>query len=66
MRDNRNEKGPGVQTGAGNYEAAGIKHSGAFDTIIAARVQFLMAAHHVRPELAVALSAIVFGGGAHG
>lgn len=61
-----NENGPGVQTGAGNYDAGSISNSGAINTIIAAQAQFLMAAHHVRPELAVALSAIVFGGGAHG
>lgn len=61
-----NEKGPGVQTGAGNHDAAGISNSGAINSIIAAQSQFLMLAHYVRPELAVALSAIVFDGGAHG
>ena len=32
-----------------------------------AQVQFLIASHHVRPELAAMLAALVFGGGAgHG
>lgn len=64
--DTANEKGPGVQTGAGNHDAAGIKYPYHFDTMIAVQAQFLGLAHHVRPELAVALSAIVFDGGAHG
>lgn len=59
------ENGPGVQTGAGNHDAAGTNNSGAFDTIVRVQAQFLCTVHHVRPELAVALSAIVFGG-AHG
>jgi hypothetical protein len=28
--------------------------------------QFLIAAHHVRPELAAMVAALAFGGGAHG
>ena len=58
-----NENGPGLQTGAGNHEAAGISNSEVINSIIAAQSQFLMLAHYVRPELAVVLSAVVFGGG---
>lgn len=35
-------------------------------TPIAIQTQFLMAAHHVRPELATLVAALAFGGGAHG
>lgn len=28
--------------------------------------QFLIAAHHIRPEMAVMLGAVILGGGAHG
>lgn len=28
--------------------------------------QFLIAAHHVRPEMAAMIAALAFGGGAHG
>ncbi|OHT18887.1 hypothetical protein [Edaphosphingomonas haloaromaticamans] len=58
-----NENGPGVQTGAGNHDAAGISNSDALNTIIAAQAQFLIAVHHVRPELAAMVAAVVFGRG---
>jgi hypothetical protein len=66
MMVHKNGNGPGLQTGAGNYDAGSISNSDKLNTIIASQAQFLIAAHHVRPELAVALSTIVFGGGAHG
>jgi len=34
-------------------------------TPLAIQVQFLIAAHHVRPELAAMVAALAFGGGAY-
>ena len=36
------------------------------DTVEAGRVQILIGAHHVRPELAVMLAALAWGGPHHG
>lgn len=36
------------------------------DNLAATRVQFLIAAHHVRPELAAMIAAFAFGGHGHG
>lgn len=58
-------KGPGVQTGAGNYDAAGIRNSVVSNTIIAAQAQFFTASQQVQPELAIILTSAVFGG-SHG
>lgn len=30
------------------------------------QAQFLIAAHHIRPEMATMMAALVFGGGCHG
>lgn len=35
-------------------------------TAIDAQAQFLIAAHHIRPELAVLMAALIFGGGCNG
>jgi hypothetical protein len=61
-----NESGPGRQTGAGNFHNCRSECSKWAGNIVASQAQFLMTAHLVRPELAVALSAFVFAGGAHG
>lgn len=37
-----------------------------FHTSQAMQVQFLIAAHHVRPELAAMIAALAFGGAGHG
>ncbi|KPF90210.1 hypothetical protein IP81_15825 [Novosphingobium sp. AAP83] len=34
-------------------------------TALTIQAQFLIAAHHVRPELAVMVAALAFGGGTH-
>lgn len=61
-----NEKGPGLSTGARNFHNCRSECSNWVGNIAASQAQFLITAHFVRPELAVALSAFVFGGGAHG
>ncbi|MEY4239224.1 MAG: hypothetical protein RL339_1825 [Pseudomonadota bacterium] len=60
------KKNPGGETGAQNFHNCRSECSGWAGNIVASQAQFLMTAHLVRPELAVALSAFVFGGGAHG
>ena len=35
-------------------------------TVADAQAQFLIAAHHIRPELAVMMAAHIFGGGCNG
>lgn len=51
-------------TGASRDSFAGL--SLPLSTPNAIQAQFLIAAHHVRPEMAAMLAAAVFGGGAHG
>lgn len=51
-------------TGASRDSFAGL--SLPLTTPLTIQTQFLIAAHHVRPELAAMLAAIAFGGGAHG
>ena len=50
-------------TGASRDSFAGLSRS--FPTPVAMQAQFLIAAHHVRPEMAVMLAAVAFGGGDH-
>lgn len=35
-------------------------------TAVDAQVQFLIAAHHVRPEMTAMMAALIFGGGGYG
>ncbi len=35
-------------------------------TAVDVQAQFLIAAHHIRPEMAAMMAALVFGGGCHG
>lgn len=51
-------------TGASRDSFAGL--SLPLSTPLAVQAQFLIAAHHVRPELAVIVAAIAFGGQGHG
>lgn len=52
-------------TGASRDSFAGL--SLPLSTPLAIQAQFLIAAHHVRPELAAMVAALAFGGGAcHG
>lgn len=52
-------------TGASRDSFAGL--SLPFSTPLAIQAQFLIAAHHVQPELAAMVAALAFGGGAcHG
>ena len=50
-------------TGASRDSFAGLSHP--LPTPVAMQAQFLIAAHHVRPEMAVMLAAVAFGGGDH-
>lgn len=59
-------KGPGAQSGAGNVEASSINNSGLRNTPFAIQTQFVMAAHHVRPELAALVAMLAFGGCGNG
>lgn len=49
-------------TGASRDNFAGLSHS--LFTPVPMQVQFLIAAHNVRPEVATMIAALVFGGGA--
>lgn len=49
-------------TGASRDSFAGLSHP--LPTVLPMQAQFLIAAHHVRPELAVMLATLAFGGGA--
>lgn len=51
-------------TGASRDSFADLSHS--LSTPQVMQVQILIAAHHVRPELAAMVAALAFGGGAHG
>lgn len=51
-------------TGASRDSFAGL--SLPLSTPLAIQAQFLIAAHHVRPELAVMVAALAFGGHGHG
>ena len=51
-------------TGASRDSFAGLSHH--LSTPLAIQAQFLIAAHHVRPEMAAMIAALAFGGGAHG
>lgn len=48
--------------GVSRVRLDGWTHS--LDNLAASRVQFLIAANHIRPELAVMVAALAFGGGA--
>lgn len=53
-----------ADTGASRDSFAGLSlHLSNLGTI---QSQFLIAAHHVRPEMAAMIAALAFGGGAHG
>lgn len=51
-------------TGASRESFAGLSLPISNPLVIQA--QFLIAAHHIRPELAAMVAALAFGGGAHG
>ncbi|MFW2448612.1 MAG: hypothetical protein ACN4E6_14925 [Qipengyuania pacifica] len=51
-------------TGASRDSFAGL--SLPFSNLDTTQAQFLIAAHHVRPEMAAMIAALAFGGGAHG
>lgn len=51
-------------TGASRDSFAGL--SLPLSSPLAMQAQFLIAAHHVRPEMAAMIAALAFGGGAHG
>lgn len=55
-------KTPAVEAGASRDSCGGRSHS--LPTLDAYRVQFLTAAHAVRPDIAVMVAALAFGGGA--
>ncbi len=57
------KKNPGCETGVCGQLGSWTHTLSNVETY---RAQTLITMHHVRPELAVALSAFVFGGGAHG
>lgn len=48
--------------GASRDSFAGLSHP--LLTVLLMQAQFLIAAHHIRPELAVMLAALAYGGGA--
>ena len=56
-------RSPAGQGGAQEHAAA-TEYPCGLDSLCASRAQFLMTAHHVRPELAGALATLAFGGGA--
>jgi hypothetical protein len=51
-------------TGASRDSFAGLSRS--LPTPLTMQAQFLIAAHHVRPELAAMVAALAFGGHGHG
>ena len=55
-------KTPAVQAGASRDSCGGRSHS--LPTLDAYRAQFLTAAYAVRPDMAVTVAALAFGGGA--
>lgn len=54
-------KTPAGKAGASRESLGGQSHS--FSIALSAQAQFLIAAHHVRPELASMIAALAFGGG---
>lgn len=58
----RTSKTPAVQAGASRDHLGGWSQS--LPTLETYRAQFLTLAHAVRPELAVMVAALAFGGGA--
>lgn len=56
----QNSKTPPIGGGASRDSFAGLSLS--LPTVHALQVQTLIAAHHVRPDLAVMLAALAFGG----
>jgi hypothetical protein len=63
MRGPSNEKAPALQAGASIREHGHDRFP--HNSLAGLRAQFLIAAHHVRPELATMIAAAAFGGG-HG
>lgn len=55
-----------ARVGAQDREAGAIENPFGLDRLCSQRAQFLIAAHHVAPGLAVVIADLAFGGGAHG
>jgi hypothetical protein len=53
-----------ARAGAQDREAGAIEYPCLLNSLYPLQAQFLIAAHHVRPELANMLAALAFGGGA--
>lgn len=57
------KRNPGrARTGAQDREAAAIEYPLALDMLSARQAQFLVAAHHVAPGIALVLADLAFGG----
>jgi len=56
-------KTPAGKAGASRDSLGG--QSQTFTSALSAQAQFLISAHHVRPELATMIAALAFGGGLH-
>lgn len=52
-----------AMAGAQDHEAGAIEYPCRLNSLCPLQAQFLIAAHHVRPELATMLAALAFGGG---